>query len=180
MMHKLFLLSFLIFMSACAQVPTGSYHRDAPDVVVNYNKPKNVDRVVVKKSQNKLYLMKGSYPYKEYDIALGKNPIGHKVQEGDHRTPEGRYYLNYKNERSKFYRSINITYPNERDIARAQRRGVSPGDDIVLHGMPNELGNITTPISPKNWTQGCIAVRNHEIDEIWSLVALDTPIDIYP
>jgi murein L,D-transpeptidase YafK len=179
MTHKLIIFLLVLFISACTATPSGRYEgTDMPSI--GYGQPNMVDRVVVKKSINKLYLMKGRKVHKAYNIGLGRNPVGHKVQEGDHRTPEGRYYLNYKNENSKFYRSLNITYPNERDIARAKRRGVDPGDDIVLHGMPNELGNITRPITPKNWTQGCIAVRNHEMDEIWSLVALDTPIDIYP
>jgi len=120
-MQKIVFLSLILVMSACSGFPSGSYHRDAPPVV-NHDKQKRVDRVVVKKSANKLYLMKGNRAVKEYNVALGRNPIGHKVQEGDHRTPEGRYYLDYKNNNSKFYRSLNISYPNDRDIARAQRR----------------------------------------------------------
>lgn len=139
-----------------------------------------VDKVVVKKSENKMMLVKKGEAIRTYHIALGGNPVGHKVQEGDHRTPEGRYMLNYKNSKSKFYKSINIDYPNEKDIARAKRRGVDPGDDIVIHGLPNELGNHQGPIEPLNWTEGCIGVRNHEMDEIWQLVELDTPIEILP
>ena len=139
-----------------------------------------VDKVIVDKDQNKMYLYKRGEVLKSYDVALGQNPIGHKVQEGDHRTPEGRYNLTFKNINSKFYKSIRIDYPNEKDIVRAKKRGVSPGGDIVIHGMPNEVGNYLGPISPKNWTQGCIAVRNHEMDEIWRLVDIDTPIEIRP
>ena len=179
MLCKLILLLPLLLISACASMPAGHYHGNAP-IIVHDNQVRHVDRVLVKKSINKLYLMKGRQVYREYDVALGRNPIGHKVQEGDHRTPEGRYYLDYKNENSKFYRSLNISYPNERDILRAQARGVDPGGEIVLHGMPNEFGNSMRPITPKNWTQGCVAVRNHEMDEIFALVAVNTPIDIYP
>lgn len=138
------------------------------------------DYVLVNKSESKLYLMQNDRILRSYNVAFGKNPVGHKVKEGDHRTPEGVYTLNYKNTKSKFYKSINIDYPNEQDIARARARGVDPGDDIVIHGYPNELGNYSGPVYPKNWTQGCIGVKNHEMDEIWSLVEVDTPIEIRP
>ena len=143
-------------------------------------KPPRADYVLVEKSKNQMHLLQDDQILKTYNIALGENPVGHKVREGDSRTPEGVYMLNYKNTKSKFYKSINIDYPNERDIARAQIRGIDPGDDIVIHGLPNELGNVTGPIKPKNWTDGCIGVRNHEMDEIWQLVEVDTPIEIRP
>ncbi len=137
-----------------------------------------VDFVIVEKSKNKMYLMKNNKVVRQYDVALGKNPIGHKVQEGDHRTPEGRYMLTFKNDQSRFYKSIRIDYPNSNDELIAWARGVSPGGDIVIHGMPNKMGDYRGPMKPRNWTQGCIAVRNHEMDEIWQLVESDTPIDI--
>ena len=164
MTKHIIILLFCAFLSACG----------APQP------ERLVDKVVVKKSENKMLLVKKGKPIKTYNIALGANPVGHKVQEGDSRTPEGIYLLNYKNTKSKFYKSINIDYPNEQDIARAKRRGINPGDDIVIHGLPNELGNVTGPIEPLNWTDGCIGVRNHEMDEIWELVSLDTPIEILP
>jgi murein L,D-transpeptidase YafK len=151
----------LILLSACAAPP-------------------KADLVVVEKSKNKLHLIQKGQTLKSYDISLGKNPVGHKIMRGDMRTPEGRYLLDYKNENSKFYRSINISYPNEYDIARAHAFGMDPGDDIVIHGMPNHMGDVRGPIYPINWTEGCIAVRNHEMDEIWELVELNTPIEIRP
>lgn len=160
-MKNFVLLSLLLIVSACAVPP-------------------KADIVLVDKSQNRMYLFQRSQVIASYDISLGQNPIGHKVQEGDHRTPEGRYSLTYKNANSKFYKSIRINYPNENDIARAEARGVTPGGDIVIHGMPNEVGDYRGPIKPKNWTQGCIAVRNHEMDEIWKLVDSGTPIEIRP
>ncbi len=156
----LLLLLLFFFMAGCSSPP--------------------VDRVVVKKSEAKMYLQKRGKVVKSYNISLGGNPVGHKIQQGDSRTPEGVYSLNYKNSKSRFYKSINIDYPNEADIVRAKSRGLDPGDDIVIHGMPNELGDVRGPIEPLNWTEGCIAVRNYEMDEIWSLVALDTPIEILP
>lgn len=163
-MTKIFSILTILLLSACAP--------PVPE--------RNVDLVVVEKSKNQMHLMKKGKAVRTYHVALGGNPVGHKVQEGDMRTPEGRYLLNFKNTKSKFYKSINIDYPNDRDIARARARGVDPGDDIVLHGFPNELGNVRGPVEPLNWTEGCIAVRNDEMDEIWELVALDTPIEIRP
>jgi len=96
------------------------------------------------------------------------------------RTPEGRYMIDFKNYNSKFYKSLNISYPNEQDLARAAARGVSAGDDIVIHGMPNEIGNYTGEIKPRNWTQGCIALKNHEMDELFYFIEVDTPIEIRP
>ena len=179
MLKKFAVLLLTVFLCACSAHPSSNavYTKSASIQPVLERK---VDKVVVKKSINKMYLMKGDRPIRTYHIALGANPVGHKVQEGDHRTPEGRYMLNYKNTKSKFYKSINIDYPNERDIEIARLRGVDPGDDIVIHGFPNNLGNVRGPVHPQNWTQGCIGVRNHEMDEIWHLVELDTPIEIYP
>lgn len=168
----------LIFLSGCVNTPPPVSSSGAPRIVYAPGLP--VDRVVVKKSESKMYLKNGRYVVKAYDIAMGQNPIGHKVQEGDKRTPEGTYSLNYKNDQSKFYKSISISYPNPDDIYFAQMLGVSPGGSIVIHGAPNSMGNSRKPIYPKNWTDGCIAVRNHEMDEIWELVSLDTPIDILP
>lgn len=142
--------------------------------------PKPVDKVLVTKSDNKMYLIKNDKILKSYDISLGANPVGHKMQEGDMRTPEGSYLLIHKNDKSKFYRSITISYPNEQDVAHAKALGVDPGGGIVIHGFPNELGNVTGPFEPLNWTEGCIAVRNNEMDELFALVALDTPIEIKP
>jgi murein L,D-transpeptidase YafK len=178
------ILVLCIILPACSATPPPEkkpqpYYQ--PKAAVSYMPQLGkADYVLVRKSDQKLFLMRQGKPIKSYDIALGANPIGHKVKEGDKRTPEGRYLLNYKNTRSKFYKSINIDYPNEQDIARAQARGVDPGDDIVIHGYPNELGNYSGPIYPRNWTQGCIGVRNHEMDEIWAMVEKDTPIEIIP
>lgn len=144
--------------------------------------PPRADLVLVEKSRNKMYLIDDGEVLKEYNISLGRNPIGDKVQRGDMRTPEGRYLLDYKNDQSKFYRSLNISYPNDYDIAEATERGVDPGDDIVIHGLPNGVrdSDIKGELYPLNWTEGCIAVRNHEMDEIWQLVELNTPIEIRP
>ena len=185
-MRNFFVLCALILLGAC-QTTTPGYQYQSTKPVASYTpnyesyRQPSVNRVMVIKSKNEMYLMNGNRVIKSYDVALGGNPKGHKVQEGDLRTPEGRYVLEYKNEESKFYRSIKISYPNEYDIARAEARGVSPGGDIVIHGLPNELGPYAKKsFLAKNWTQGCIAVDNREMDEIWDMVALNTPIEIYP
>lgn len=137
-----------------------------------------IDLVKVDKSANKMYLLEGEKIIKEYHVALGANPKGHKQQEGDERTPEGTYTLDYKKENSAFYRAIHISYPNQQDIDSAKQRGVSPGGFIMIHGQKNGL-EWMTPISQNfNWTNGCIALTNTEMDEFMKLVATGTKIQI--
>ena len=137
-----------------------------------------VDLVKVDKSANKMFLMQGEKVIKEYKIALGANPQGHKQQEGDKRTPEGTYTLDYKKEDSAYYRSMHISYPNKIDIESAKKRGVSPGGFIMIHGQPNGRGWIASISQQTNWTDGCIALSNEEMDEFMALVAVGTKIDI--
>ncbi len=138
------------------------------------------DFVLVRKSAARLYLMRDGEILKSYGIALGRNPIGAKVEEGDMRTPEGRYYLDYKKTDSAFYRAIHISYPNDWDRLRAAARGVSPGGMIMIHGQKNGLAWRTRITQRLNWTNGCIAVSNDAMDEIWDAVAEGTPIQIVP
>jgi len=138
------------------------------------------DSVLVDKSERKLYLLREGIKYREYSIALGPRPRGHKLHAGDERTPEGRYILDFKTEKSDFYKAIHISYPNEQDIKRASDIGAAPGGSIMIHGMPN---NTTLPpelVQMFNWTDGCIAVTNQDMDEIWSAIKPGTPIDIRP
>lgn len=138
------------------------------------------DRVVVLKSQRQMVLMRGDAVIRVYSVALGRYPKGHKFQEGDSRTPEGRYTLDYRLEDSLFHRAIRVSYPNERDVARAQAAGVDPGGQIMIHGLPNDWSAEQINHPDLDWTQGCIAVTNEEMDDIWRLVRVGTPIDIYP
>lgn len=141
------------------------------------------DMVLVEKSEKKMYLMLKGRVLREYPIVLGKNPVGPKVRAGDGRTPEGVYELTWKNPDSRFYRSINISYPNEGDAARAQALGVEPGDLIMIHGSPNWVPSVDWAkkyLQRKDWTDGCIAVTNDIMDEIWDLVREGTPITIEP
>jgi murein L,D-transpeptidase YafK len=137
-----------------------------------------VDRVEVKKSVRRMYLMDGDVVVREYRIALGKSPRGHKIQEGDNRTPEGKYYLDFVMDDSAFYRSMHISYPNLRDKNRAESLGVSPGGNIKIHGLKNGDRRAAQFIQSFDWTNGCIAITNEEMDELVSLVKIGTPIYI--
>jgi len=141
---------------------------------------KPVDHVVVYKSKGLMQLIRNERVVKSYKVVFGDNPRGHKVRQGDERTPEGRYTLDWKNPNSRFYRSIHISYPNAADRARARRLGVSPGGDIMIHGIKPQWQGMEKYLQSVNWTDGCIAVTNREMDEIWALVKTPTPIDIYP
>ena len=138
------------------------------------------DLVVVHKSKTRIYLIKDNKVFKSYRIALGANPRGHKQKEGDERTPEGRYTLDYKKTDSAFYKAIHISYPNEDDVKRAEELGVDPGGQIMLHGQKNQLSKISFTKQSRRWTDGCIAVTNSAMDEIWESVDAGTPIIIKP
>lgn len=137
-----------------------------------------VDRILVDKSERRLDLLAGDNVVRRYEIALGFAPAGDKAQEGDGRTPEGRYLIAARNPDSAFYLSLKISYPDQADRAAAAAQGVAPGGDIFIHGAPNWWLLPGQP--PGDWTRGCIAVTNAEIEEIWALVADGTPIEIRP
>lgn len=138
------------------------------------------DRVVVDKSARTLALMRGGAVLKTYRVSLGGSPLGHKQQEGDERTPEGLYRLDARNPRSSAHLSLHISYPDSADAARAQARGVSPGGLIMVHGITNGLGWLGRLHRLADWTDGCVAVTNREMDEIWRAVPVGTPIEIRP
>ena len=138
------------------------------------------DKVLVVKSESKLYLRKNGKTIKEYNVVFGANPKGHKHREGDEKTPEGNYILDYKKEDSSFYKAIHISYPNERDKQRSKKAGVNPGGFIMIHGQKNGLGWLSWISQRFNWTDGCIAVSNSDMDEIWGTVDVGTPIEIKP
>ena len=137
-----------------------------------------IDRVFVDKSDRVLKLMSDGKAIKSYRIALGGSPVGHKQQEGDQRTPVGVYTLDYKNENSIAHRSIHISYPNAADKAYAKKLGVSAGGNIMIHGQMNGFGYLALFNQRRDWTDGCIAVTNDEMDEIMAAVTLGTPIRI--
>lgn len=140
------------------------------------------DQVVVEKSARRLKLLSGGRVFREYRIALGDNPLGHKEREGDERTPEGVYVLDWRNPNSRYYKSIHISYPNEWDRRLARLTGQNPGGMIMIHGLPNYIVSdaVRREYMTRDWTDGCIAVTNEELDEIWQLVRDGTPIRIQP
>lgn len=139
-----------------------------------------VDLIVVDKTRRVMTLWTGKKPFKTYRIALGGNPVGHKQQEGDSRTPEGRYVIDGKNPGSSFHLSLRISYPNRNDRADAAKRGVAPGGWIMIHGTPGSLGTLQATGALRDWTAGCIAVSNAEVEEIYKKVKIGTPIFIKP
>jgi murein L,D-transpeptidase YafK len=138
------------------------------------------DRVVVHKAERRLYLMRGADVLRSYRVALGLNPTGQKERSGDFRTPEGRYYLTRRNPRSDYFLSILVSYPNELDVQRARRHRWDTGGSIMIHGLPNQLKRSPDYYEKVDWTDGCIAVSNSEMLEIWLMTQDGTPIDIIP
>lgn len=139
-----------------------------------------VDKVLVLKGERRLLLLHVGRTVRSYRVALGRNPVGAKARQGDGRTPEGLYRLDWRNPESRFHRSLHVSYPNAADRARARRHGAPPGGDIMLHGLPPAAAWIGADHVLTDWTEGCIAVTNREIEEIWRLVADGTPIEIRP
>jgi len=158
-----FALAALLFTAGCAN-KFRSY--DGPEVT----------RVTVHKDARRMFLWHHDRPLAGYEIDLGFAPEGHKQFEGDGRTPEGRYVIDRRNPNSNFHLSIGISYPNENDRAFARKSGKDPGGDIFIHGK----GQWRRAANSPDWTAGCIAVTNREIEEIYAMVRNGTVIDIYP
>jgi murein L,D-transpeptidase YafK len=138
------------------------------------------DLVRVVKREKRLYLIRNGEVLASFRVAFGASPMGHKERQGDERTPEGRYVLDYKNAGSKYYKSIHISYPNAQDREHARKLGVDPGGDIMIHGQPNGR-EVFTPITQLfNWTDGCIALSNNNMEIVWKAVDAGTPIEILP
>jgi len=145
-------------------------------------KPMMADRVLVYKGQRRLTLMRGETIIKTYRVALGRYVKGRKNQKGDAKTPEGLYIVDYRigSDRSKFYKALHISYPNALDRRRAALLKVDPGGQIMIHGLPTNWSAKDLGHPELDWTQGCIAVTNREMDEIWAAVADGTVVQIYP
>lgn len=140
----------------------------------------SADRVLVRKAKRILEIYKGDSLLRTYHIALGSEPIGPKLEEGDGRTPEGRYSIDYVNRESAYYLSLHISYPSASDMVRARSAGVDPGGMIMIHGLPKRtafLGRLHRFI---DWTKGCIAMTNDEVDEVARVVAMGAPIELLP
>ena len=138
------------------------------------------DFVLVIKSESRLYLIRDGKEFASFKVAFGSNPRGHKQQQGDERTPEGRYTLDYKNTNSAYYKSIHISYPNAKDRENARKLGVDPGGHIMVHGQRNGYEGFSSIVQFFNWTNGCIALSNKDMDVVWQTVNPGTPIEIRP
>jgi murein L,D-transpeptidase YafK len=164
-------------------VPASTEPRDSGGAVMGHlsSKPgERPDEIVVFKSRRIMELRRHGQVVSRYRIALGRNPKGHKLYQGDNRTPEGKYRIDMRNANSQFYKSIRISYPDNTDSDVALTVGVHPGDWIMIHGLKNgrtakELGH-----PHRDWTNGCIALTNQEMDELWYTIDLGTPITILP
>jgi len=163
----------------------GLYADSLPDMLPAVLNPSTqllpvVDRVVVHKSERRLLLMHGGNIVRSYHVALGLNPIGQKERSGDFRTPEGTYRLDRRNPRSDFFLSIKVSYPSEADLKHAHAHHWVTGGSIMIHGLPNLLKHEPDYYQNHDWTDGCIAVSNADMVEIWMLTPDDAPIDIVP
>ena len=138
------------------------------------------DEVVVRKSERRLYLMRHGEVLRSYRVALGLMPEGPKERAGDFRTPEGRYQLTRRNPRSDYFLSIQVSYPNAEDLRRARRDHVDPGGSIMVHGLPNNQRHPPDYYAAADWTDGCIAMSNADMVELWLMVQDNTPIEILP
>jgi murein L,D-transpeptidase YafK len=138
------------------------------------------DRVVVHKSEHRLYLYNGEHLLGAYKVALGLSPVGQKERERDFRTPEGHYFLARRNTRSDFFLAIQVSYPNKEDELRAHKRGWAPGGSIMIHGFPNSPHHPSAYYEANDWTDGCIALSNSDMVEVWMRTQDNIPIDIYP
>lgn len=162
------------FASAAAPAsPTGSR---------SPHRPSKVDRVLVLKARHEMLLYAGRNVVARYPVGLGSVPVGAKQREGDKRTPEGRYLLDYKNANSAYFRSIHVTYPDAADRARARRAGVPPGGAIMVHGQPNDpVVRAAVRAYPfPDWTDGCIALSNADMADFWARIQVPVPIEIRP
>ncbi len=140
----------------------------------------SADKIMIEKKARRLTLLLKGHPIRTYNVALGRSPEGPKEREGDNKTPEGVYVIDARNMKSGYHKALHISYPNIKDINRAKELRVSPGGNIMIHGIKNGFGWVAGFHRWLDWTQGCIAVTNNEMDEIWNLVPLGTAVEIKP
>jgi len=142
--------------------------------------PELADRVVISKAERKLYLYRGDEILRDMDVALGLVPVGNKEAEGDFRTPEGSYRLTKRNPASDYFLSIKISYPSDQDEQTARSRGIDPGGQIMIHGQPNEPRHSDAYYQWTDWTEGCVALSNADMVDVWLMTLPNTPIQILP
>jgi murein L,D-transpeptidase YafK len=138
------------------------------------------DQILILKSARTLTLMSEGKILKTYKVALGAQPVGAKDRQGDHKTPEGKYFVDAKKNPSRFYLALHLSYPNEADKEKARKLGANPGGDVEIHGLGKAYGYVGSAHRLRDWTDGCVAVTNEEIEEIFRLVPVGTPVEIRP
>lgn len=167
---KKFSTALLLTLLLCAPLPVFAKKPAKP----------KVDKILVEKADRRMTLFQGEKVVKVYKVSLGSEPVGPKQFQGDHKTPEGKYTIDARNANSHYHRALHVSYPSARDRQRASRLGLSAGGSIMIHGLPNGMPDLGPLQRAYDWTDGCIAVGNAEIDEIWGLVPTGTPIEIRP
>jgi murein L,D-transpeptidase YafK len=165
-------LAIVLMLLAAMPAKAGGGHWPTPE--------NPVDFVRVLKSKRVLELWRDGEMVRSFRISLGDNPVGHKENEGDGRTPEGRYRLDWRKADSVAYRAFHISYPDREDRGRARKAGLSPGGSIMIHGQWNGYGWLGWLLQNYDWTNGCIGVTNAAMDEMWEMIAWNTPIEILP
>ena len=164
-------LGCAVLLAGCGGAPRLKEYGPAPtDPQANY--------IVIEKSKRQMTLYRNDKPWRSYQVALGQGGSAPKQQEGDKLTPEGLYYIKNRNPQSIYHKSLRVSYPNPEDTLRAKKMGVQPGGHIMIHGLPNGKGRVGVRHRNKDWTEGCIAVTNEEIEQIWNTVADGTPVEI--
>ncbi len=158
--------------------PLSSIARNRNDLLPRHIS--GVDRVLIEKRAHRLTLYRKGEILKTYRIALGKKPVGKKTTNGDCKTPEGTYSIDQRKANSRYHRALHISYPNAEDRRQAKARGVSPGGDVMIHGLPNGFGAVGSLHLKRDWTLGCIAMTNEEIDELWHAVPNGAVVEIVP
>lgn len=161
-MKKLIVVLYLGFLSTCASAQ------------------ETADYVIVEKSKHQLSLLKSGKVFATYHVVFGGNPVGHKQQKGDNKTPEGRYILDSKDPNSDFTKAIHISYPNATDIANAEAKNVSPGGGVTIHGQKNGWDWLSFAAQRINWTGGCIALNNSDMEQVYKSINVPTSIEIKP
>jgi murein L,D-transpeptidase YafK len=165
----------LLLALVCAVCAFGGIRPDS-----STQKPEKADSILILKKDHVMQLLTGGKVIRTYKVALGRGGLAPKQREGDARTPEGHYVIDAKYEHSAYHKAFHVSYPNAEDRKRAARQGVAPGGAIMIHGLPNGKGWVGVGHRLYDWTLGCIAVTDQEIDEIWVLVPLGTPVEIRP
>lgn len=151
-----------------------------PPPTATHAAAQRADSILILKKDHVLELLAGGRVIRTYKVALGSGGLARKDRQGDGRTPEGHYIIDSRNEHSAYHKALHVSYPNGEDRRRAASLGVSPGGDIMIHGLPNGKGWIGAAHRTVDWTLGCIAVTDAEIDEIWNMVPAGTPVEIRP